>query len=398
MINVPAFPFLRRLTGPRFQRTAIFAWVLYASVLAIVVAIQPDRRTVTPNYRQAAEKWWRAEESIYTAKKKGFLYLPHAAILYSPFEILPKRAGEPLWRIVSLGALALGIWRASRLLAGGDPRRNPFPLVTALTIPASFASAGNGQVNVILAGLFLHTAVDLARFRYWKSALWLCLSVAFKPIAMVYYLLAGALNRKLWIPLAVMTLLFAAIPFLHPDPAYVVGQFQQGARVLQSASQPGFHEFCDIAGMFRTFGLPMPDAAWLPVRAVAAFVFLGFGWIAVRRHDPATASLFVLAAAAAYLMLFNPRTEANSYILLAPAAALLAARGVLAGKSRALVYALVAFCIALGVDSYGPLHGITNLWLKALATCAFTVYLFREILKQPAGADVTAGIPSSDVR
>lgn len=374
----------RFLQGPWAGRAALAAWLIYGLVLGIVVAVDPDRRTVTPNYRQAAEKWWPAQEDIYTGKKKGFLYLPQSAILYTPIAALPKRVGEPLWRWIGLGVLAWGLWRAGRTFGPSSlPPTGRFALLTALTIPASLASAGNGQMNILLGALFLHTAVELAEKSWLRSSATLVLAFALKPLAAVYLLLTGALLPKVRWWLAGALLLLFLLPFLHPAPDYVLRQFQLAAQVLRSSSQPDFHDFCDLAGMFRTFGLPLPDALWFAIRALAAFITLGLGWLALRRRPWPEAQLLIYTLAVTYLVLFNPRTEANTYILLAPAIALFALRALPATKPDrfSLGFKLLALlALALGVDSYGFLHQWTNLWLKALLTSIFAGWLAREIL------------------
>lgn len=369
----------RALLTPRAVKLAVVFWVLYGLILAIVVAVDPDRRTVTPNYRQAAEKWWHGEEDIYFAKKKGFLYLPQSAILYSPFTIGPKRVGEPLWRIASLGVLGWGLWRATRLVApaGTTPA---FALATAVIIPSSFASAGNGQMNILLSALMLHAAVDWGSNHNIRAAAWLVIAFCFKPLAAVFLLLAFALGPGLRIPIVVGMVLAFALPFAHPNPSYVWDQFVLGGKVMLSASQPAHHDFCDLSGMFLTFGWELPAKFWTGLRLVMAVVTLFFGWCALRRHPAPWGEFFVLALAATYLMLFNPRTEANTYILLSPVAALLMVRALCLRQHLVTALILCVYLLALGVDSYGPLHKPTNLWFKALVTCAFAVYLGRTIL------------------
>lgn len=379
------------LRGAWAARAALAIWLTYGLVLGVLVAVEPDRRTVTPNYRQAAEKWWPGEEDIYTGKKKGFLYLPQAAILYSPFAILPKRLGEPLWRWVSLGILAWALWRAARIFRSSAlPEGGAFFLLTVLTFPASLASAGNGQMNILLAALFLHTAVCLAKQKWALSAGTFVLAFAWKPLAAVYFLLAGALLPKLrgWL-LGALVLAFA-LPFLHPHPEFVWRQFQLGAEVLRASSQPGFHEFCDLAGMFRTFGVPLPDGVWFILRALAALGTLGLGWLALRRRPWPEAQLLLYTLAVTYLVLFNPRTEANSYILLAPAVAIWALRAfpsVGTEQFSRLFLLLVGLAIALGCDSYGFIHHWTNLWFKALVTSFFAAWVAWQILANPGSGE-----------
>jgi hypothetical protein len=374
---------MQALSTPSWIRAAIFLWIIYIVSVAIVVAVNPDRRTVTPNYRQAAEKWWLGQEDIYKNKKKGFLYFPHAGILYTPFVLPPKPVGEALWRIVSMSALAFALWRMGTLLNSSStttpPIGNCFAALTLLTLPASFASAANGQMNIILIALFLHTAVDLAQERYKASALWLSLAVALKPLAFVYVLLSGTLYKRFRLPLLAGLLVTALIPFIHPNTDYVLRQFDLCREVLNSARLPDFYDFCDLSGMFRKFGLVLPDALWTGIRALAAMGTLAACWLALKKQGARMGSLTVVAWASLYLMLFNPRTEANTYIMLAPMVAIMAVREILELGRKNIGLLLVAICILLGCDSYGPLHPLTNLWLKALLGCVFGVYLIRSL-------------------
>lgn len=375
---------METLSTPKWVKAAIYFWIIYIIIVATVVAFNPDRRTVTPNYRQAAEKWWEGKEDIYKNKKKGFLYFPHAGILYTPFVLPPKPVGEALWRIVSMGALAFALWRVATLLKSTPssiaPTGNNFATLTLLSIPASFASAANGQMNIILIALFLHTAVDLAQERYKTSALWLCLAVALKPLALVYVLLSGTLYKRLRLPLLAGLIVTALIPFIHPNTDYVLRQLDLCRQVLNSARLPDFYDFCDLSGMFRKFGLVLPDSLWTGIRAVAALGTLAACWLALKKQGTRMGSLTVVAWASLYLMLFNPRTEANTYIMLAPMVAIMATREILKFGRTNTGILLVAICFFLGCDSYGPLHPLTNLWLKALLGCVFGVYLIRSLL------------------
>ena len=78
----------------------------------------------------------------------------------------------------------------------------------------------------------------------------------------------------------------------------------------------------------------------------------------------------VLLLGALYLMLFNPRTEENSYVMLAGFTALLAARDLLAGTPRRGKW-LALFCLLLAVENYGFIYKLTRIWFKPLITTLF---------------------------
>ncbi|MCS7009380.1 MAG: glycosyltransferase 87 family protein, partial [Chthoniobacterales bacterium] len=361
-----------------------------------------------PNYRQAAEKWWHGEQSIYISKKSGFLYLPHAAIIYTPFVLPPKRIGEPLWRIVSLTTLAWAIWRSAKILPA-YPSTNTFALLSILTIPSSFASAANGQMNLLLSALLLHATIDLSRNLTIRPLLLLLLATALKPHALIFLLLVATVFPRFLLPTLFGTCLFLLAPFIHPKPSYVLNQYTSFSHVLISSTLHIAHEYCDLTGLARTLGIHLPQTFWFLLRSVAALVTLALAWSATRNHPSPLREFLTLALATTYLMLFNPRTEANSYILLTPSVAWLTAllslpalktsppplpsSPILAHSScsrpsnqtktiqisdkTATPIVLALYLLSLGSDSYGPIHNWTNLWLKALLTLIFALWLAK---------------------
>jgi hypothetical protein len=82
----------------------------------------------------------------------------------------------------------------------------------------------------------------------------------------------------------------------------------------------------------------------------------------------------VLFLAAIYLMLFNPRTEENSYVILAGFTALLAARDLL-GEATPRGLLLVLFTLLLAVETYGPIYPLTKIWFKPLITMLLLLIL-----------------------
>lgn len=377
---------LRMLPEARAWRVAVFVWAVYMAVIAGIVAVQPDRRTVTPEYREAAEEWW-AGEDIYEVRMHGYLYLPQAAIIYSPFAALPGRVGEPLWRLVGLGLFAWCLWRLSGVFGGG--RRGLWFLVaTVAAVPSSFSAARNGQMNLAMAALLGLAAVDLGRGAWNRAGVSLLLSVALKPLGAVPCLLAGGCNPKpmVW-RLAVGAAILGGVAFLHANPEYVVRQYELFVETMQIARKPKQSLFCDIQGMFWAFGVRPPEVVMTLLRAGAAAGTLGVAWLATRRYDAARAGFVCMLMAAWYLLLFNPRTETNSYVLIAPFAGVLVAAALAAGGSGRRFLWLAAYALVLSCENWGPLHALTNLWLKAAATLVFGAVLIRDVLsgRNPLG-------------
>ena len=366
-------------------RAVLAIWILVGVIVFTIVAVDPVGRSATKEYQDASSRWWQGQESLYKGKNK-YLYLPQAAMIYTPFNILPKRVGEPLWRMVCLGTLAFAIWTAARHLAPEKAGRI-FLLATALTLPSALASARNGQVNMPLAGLYLLSAIAMARRRWHLSAIILAITLALKPISIVPILLCGVLFPRLILPLALWLAVMFGAAFLHHDPQFVSGQYQAFFEKLTgSAAKPTGHSWCDFGGMLRTFGLILPDNVLFLIRSGAAVLTLGICFLALRARDALRRALVVMFFAVIYLMLFNPRTETNSYVILGIFVGLAGAYEGLIRKNTTAAIWWVLLALALGTENYGwPIFPLTNLWLKALVTLVLGVWLAIRVVRTPRG-------------
>jgi len=373
--------FVRKLPAVNCLRAALLVWVVYAGIIATVVAINPSGRSATLEYQRATDNWW-AGKPLYEGKNH-YLYLPHYAVFYTPFELLPDRIGEPLWRLVCLASLAGALWAAASTLAPAQ-KEAVFLVATVLVLPSTFASARNGQINMPLAALFILIALALARERWWTAAVMLALTLVFKPIAIAPILLCAAIYPKLRIPMFVALIVTAVVPLAHPNPSYALGEYGAFVAKLQSAGNPGRHTWCDFAGMLRVAGIHLPSAWQLVIRALAGLVTLGLCWRAAKCGDALRAAFTVLLLSTVYLMLFNPRTETNSYVMLGAFVAVWAAAEGLVYRRLGLAAWLTALAIILGSENYGwPIFPLTNLWAKALATLLLGIWLAWRIVKSP---------------
>jgi len=366
-------------------RVALGVWILYAVIIATLVAVQPDRRSATLEYQWATQNWWGGEKSLYR-KKNGYLYLPQFAIFYTPYELLPDRVGEPLWRLTCLASLALALWVTVSHLSR-ENRNTLFLLATVIVLPSSFASARNGQVNMPLAALFLLTAVALARERWWAAAGMLAVTLILKPIALAPILLCAALYPKLRLPMLACLVATALLPFAHFNPAYAAGEYVNFTKNLTQAGAPKAGTWCDFMGMLNKFGVELPSFIQLAARALAGVLTLGLCWKALRSLDALRGAILVLFLATVYLMLFNPRTETNSYVMLGAFVAVFGAYAGLVGRRLGEAADFVLLAAILGTENYGyPIFPWTNLWLKALATCVLAAWLAVKLLNGPASA------------
>lgn len=372
------------LPAARIWKISAALWILFAVIAATVVAVEPDRRSATIEYQRASAKWWASEAGVYR-EKNGYLYLPQAAMIYTPFELLPDRIGEPLWRVVILALLAFALLVAAKKLSPSHAAL-VFLVATALVIPSALSNARNGQVNMPLGALYLLSAIAIADRRWWLTAALLTVSLALKPISIVPILLGAALFPKLILPLATGLCILFAAAFLHPSPEYVWGQYREFVECLLRAGRPTSDTWCDFAGMFRRLGLQLPDAVTLGIRALFAPLTLWVCWVALKGRDPLRGAFLVMTLASVYLMLFNPRTETNSYVIMGTFVALFGACAGVVNRNTTQAAWFVLLAAIFGTENYGMITWPwTNLWLKALATIVFAVWLTAKIF-QPAPA------------
>jgi hypothetical protein len=351
---------------------------------------------VTPTYHQASRNWWAARE-LYHGGIWGYLYPPQFAILFTPFAKAPSPLGDVLWRWVNLGLFLSALVRLAHL-SRGEGRPPLLALIVVLSIPASLSSARNGQVNMTEAGLLIHAAVDIGSTHWWRASLALGLAVFLKPVGLAMALLAAVTWGPLRLRLAAVALVLAGLPFAVGSPPYVIQQYQALLGKWSDSVTP--HDlFCDVGGLATKLGVVASDRLLMAVRALAALAMLGLVAASSRRRPPEpdrrgnhphlATVLLILALGVIFATVFNPRTETNGYVMLAPAVAVFAGLVFQAAGERWSFWLLVAIAVGLGADSY-PFHRQTDFWLKPLLGLVFLAYLaWRTIVARntdPAGA------------
>jgi hypothetical protein len=372
-------------------RMAWVVWALFAAVASALVlwpGLHP--RSVTHTYRSAALHWFQGED-LYTTRFRGFVYLPQAALLYSPLAFLPLYLNEIIWRFLCLGLLAGAVWRLAKWVAADSQW---FPLVSYLTIPMAADSARNGQMNLPLAALMVHVAVDLAQGRWWLATLFLCLGMALKPLMAVMILLSAAAYPRMIGRLALGLAIVGAFPFLWQDPAYVgrqYGLFLEKMRLASSARPLAFGaQYQDLFGLLSTLGVEASSSVQWVIRLAAAAAMLALSWLAVRRWASSRGPILLLALSACYLLLFNPRAEGSTYVLVAPLIGIFTAEAFLLDHRPIFGWAGVALIVGLAW-SY-QIVGRSQ-WLMPTLCLIFLGYVIYVIFsrQQAGGLSVEGG-------
>jgi len=223
--------------------------------------------------------------------------------------------------------------------------------------------------------------VDTCARRWWTVTLLLVAGLALKPLMAPLLLLVWVLYPALhWrVPLGLVAMMLA--PLLIVDASYLLQQYATCITKLSMTSTPD-RLFEDLRGMLAMFGWLMPHPIYLVVRALAALGVLWICWLGRQRVREPEFTLLLAALALGYLMVFNPRTLASSYVLTGALAGLLAEICFYEGRRRqALLFAGIA--LVWNVNRHWHGLGWIQYWLKPAACVAFLGLLIRDALAPP---------------
>lgn len=366
-------------------------WLIWAGFCLAAVALLlwgPKRSPVNESYAFGAA-CWENRTLLYNDAGCGFIYPPQAAILHWPLLKLPHSLYEFAWRGVNIGLLAAGVCRMAACSGGRfDAPLSTFLITTLVTVPKAWTLALNGQATMAMTGLTLVAAADVAERRWWRATLALLLALAFKPLAIVLLLLAAGLFRPMLWRLAVGGLVFFVIPYLTRDAEYVTSQYLAFVENLNAASAIGQDmAYPGLFSLMHMLGFHVPVAGQTAMQIVAALTTLGTGWIVTRRLSSSHTGLLLYSLATCYLLLFNPRTENNSYTMLMPAVALFGARARLVEKRwpRVLLLAGIIAALTGGFEATRVLTPRAIIvWPCPVACLLFVGFLVLEIVRLPA--------------
>lgn len=300
---------------------ALGVWFIALLAVCVMVFLAPSAHSVTPAYQKAVRNWL-AGDSMYM--DRDMHYFPQFVFLFIPFYFLKAPYGDILWRIASVALLVWGLWRILSLVKK-PPDRNLFFLgVSLISLGPSLGAIRNGQANVLFVAIAVHAVVCLARSQWWTASLLLLADIIVKPIGLVMLFWSVLVYPAIIWRVALGIVASLAIPFLFSGESYVLSQYRQSVEHLSAVSTTTEHRFADINGLLRTLGIGLAGAASQITRAVAGLVATVVWLIGSKRVEGPERAWFLLGLTTAYLMLFNPMTEGNSYIIVAPSIALYA--------------------------------------------------------------------------
>lgn len=351
--------------------------------ISVLVASRPEIRTVTNLYHDAVVRW-QARALLYDGPA-GMNYLPTFVPLFAPFHWVPRALGDVLWRLMAWGGLVFGLWRLTREEARAG---RAFALVALLGLPLCLGAFRNGQANAHLGAALLLTAVCLAEGRWWGAVFFVCLAVALKPVGLAAAGLVFAAYPRLGWRLALGLAATLLLPFMCGPTDYVRSQFVAEFANLRQCAAVGDNRFADLNGLLRAVHAPVWGNVAMLVRGGAGLAMAVFCFLVLRRLPERERALGWLAGATGYLMLFNPMTEANSYVVLGPALALWSLALFVAGRqSSAWLLAGAAASMGLLPTLLRPWWGnsFALVWFPLMAI-VFLCVVTQWLLTQPARA------------
>jgi alpha-1,2-mannosyltransferase len=384
------------------DRAAWTAWAALFVTISILILAGSDHSVVS-TYRDATIQWFSARD-IYNDTGHGFLYLPIAAVLFAPFAWLPPAACEIGWRLVAIGGFAIGVRRLGQLSERGESDTT-FGLLTLASLPPALACARNGQSTLIMAGLMMLACVDLAEQRRTWAVLWATLAVALKPLAIVLLLLAPFVDRRLVGRVVLGLVVVLCVPFLTQRPSYVLDQYMKCGQMLRASSRCGMIElWAQPFSVLGLLGVKVPEATQTVLRLIAAVGAILLTRAARLRSGPLRAAEYLLAISSLYILLFNPRTENNTYALLGPVIglSLVAALAVRRpGRGEVIFLSTLLALMAVGdalVRLFAP-EG-EHIWMTPCVATAFGLYLIHRLYfrreAKPIVRPADIGVPTED--
>ena len=351
--------------------------------MSLYLVFHPDRTGVVPNYRFASSHWWLGE-SMYPGGTHGFLYTPTFAVLFTPFDLIqPAVLGEIVWRLFGFGLFGWGLWGLASIFneknSGQWKFDSTFALLVLLAVPASLAAINNGQTNLALSASLVLLCIGIRNEKWNFVAACLTLALVLKPISIAPWLLAFLVFAPVRIPLLGGLVALGIIGFIHPDPAYALGQWIEFWVKLTHSYTPVDLRVSDLFGMLEKAGFQNPLPFNSLSRMVASGAALGFVFWKYRRGGSMNGSWGLWFSTVIIWTLFNPRAETNSYVLISPLLAFAAVSYWTEVKGERWKGTILSIaCIGLMCDGMGkPIYLATDVWFKPLIVLFVSPLLLR---------------------
>ena len=341
-------------SGRRLMTWAVAIWMALALAVAVKTMVAPDQHSVFPKIAIRALDWWSGRP-MYTDHPGlgGFPYTPMFAISITPFAVLGNRFGGVLWVWLVMGVYLIGLRRLVRdVLPGEWPLRYEAALLM-LAMVGAVRGIWNAQSNALIIGLLMLGCSAIARRRWWPAAVLLAAPFFIKMWTLA---VAGLFVALLIRPLAWRYLLLIAVglvlPFVTQPFTIVIEQHHGWAAYLRELAAAEIGSYYDLGTLLRRFGAPFGKGPYRLIQAAAAAGVLAWClWYRRRDMDVRRLLTATLAMGAAWVVIFGPGIEYNTYVVLAPAVSWAVLTAFVRGRGRLLVCAAFVMTNVLGMGA-----------------------------------------------
>ena len=361
-------------------------WSLFI-LFTLFVAVRGNPN-VAQWYTQGAQHWLHGLDLYNTALTPthgshsvagtGFIYLPQSAIMYIPFSLLPPCLSRIVWRITLIALLFIMTTRVQHSLKQHRQDSNP-TLLSVIMLFLGISSTITGQMNIVLVAFTLFAAIAIANQHWRQAAFWLVFAFAAKPTAIVILLLGVGCYKPLRRPTCLYLAIMLLLPFAFQHPDYVIAQYKGMFHMLTAANNVGStsDRWSQIFGMVAQISnITVQAHVQTAIRLVSALGTLFIMRNVAKHNNQEESAFFLFTLAGLYLMLFNPRTEPNDYVQLAPTIAILLACA--PAKNSRILSALLLIpvcCMVFNGEISQLLIPSSHNWAAPLSTVCLCFYM-----------------------
>lgn len=347
-------------------------WTLVSIFIGIRTAGGHSSAAVMNVYYHATHS---ALEGANTYESGHYHYPPHFTAIYIPFYKLGRPAGDVAWQIVGVAFVAAAFWLMARRYSTNRHGRL-FLWTSLLALPSCMTSMRTGQANAMFAAMLIFSSIAIANARFFTASVIFAGATISKYLSMPMMLLSCLSHPKMILRLICVAAAWLALPFLLLGNDRATDQYQKfiehvGGLVKgeNETAQITAHRFADLNGIFRSLGYEMPRMWFVLIAAFAAFATAIYWFTRSKRIQEPQRALLLLALSVCYLMLFNPMTESNSYIISVPVIALIAINKDLFQYAPRLKSLLIVSILVMSFapELVRPIMSDARLWLKPTA-------------------------------
>lgn len=369
----------------RLEQTTWILWLVFVVVILLMTAhahstpTQPHH-TVTFNYWLGANNWWQGND-LYNHTGTGFIYFPQSAILYSPLTLLPFVVSEVVLRLILLVVLALSIFVFSSMF---HQKATHFFFASLFTMIIGFSAAKYGQFNIVIAECMLLGLWLMAKEQFWLATIVFCVGLALKPLMLPLMGIVFILVPQMRIKLLLGFIILLLFPFLTQHPHYVVRQYLEVPMMLKAVVHDGNNQLDDHWSQFyillKQFDVPVSHVIQNTLLLLGGLVALSLCAVVYFRKNKRAMALYFYLLAALFLMIFNPRNEGNSFVILAPAIGFYLTQAI--DKKRYLQIVLTVL-VFLGIMLSTPIIHLFNnphRWFSPLMAIVFFFSILPSVI------------------